>query len=67
MGSNCASAIANKLKRYVDNKEDLHTLEDIEEEIEKESSKPKCPECGNYLENKDGCVSCSVCGWSKCG
>jgi len=67
MGSNCVSAIANKLKKYVDKKEDLHTLEEIEEEVKEEESKAKCPECDNYLENKDGCISCSTCGFSKCG
>lgn len=63
-GSNCASAIANKLKKYVNQKEDLHTVEEAEEE--RNQSSTSCPECENHLENKDGCISCSVCGWSKC-
>ena len=27
----------------------------------------KCSECGGELMHKDGCVTCSSCGWSKCG
>jgi ribonucleoside-diphosphate reductase alpha chain len=27
----------------------------------------KCPECGNDLEFKEGCLSCTSCGYSKCG
>jgi ribonucleoside-diphosphate reductase alpha chain len=26
----------------------------------------KCPECGEKLNNTEGCLSC-ICGWSKCG
>lgn len=25
-----------------------------------------CPECGNLLEFREGCVSCPNCAWSKC-
>ena len=27
----------------------------------------KCPECGMPMERTCGCISCSNCGWSKCG
>src|SRR3989339_527666 len=26
-----------------------------------------CPDCGSTLEHKEGCLLCSVCGFSKCG
>lgn len=25
-----------------------------------------CPDCGNPLTRKEGCISCLSCGWSKC-
>lgn len=32
-----------------------------------EKGKGKCPECGSeHLEFKEGCLTCSQCGWSKC-
>jgi ribonucleoside-diphosphate reductase alpha chain len=30
------------------------------------SSNETCPECGEGLKYKDGCISCIQCGWSKC-
>lgn len=26
-----------------------------------------CPDCGNHLANIGGCLTCSACGWSRCG
>ncbi len=26
----------------------------------------KCPECGQKMEIKEGCMTCPVCGWGKC-
>lgn len=28
---------------------------------------PACPDCGNNLIMKEGCLTCDVCGFSKCG
>ncbi len=28
---------------------------------------PTCPECGGPVKVEDGCLTCEVCGWSKCG
>ena len=25
-----------------------------------------CPDCGNKLVHRNGCVECVVCGWSLC-
>ena len=70
LGSSCPSAIANKLRRYVDGSEDI--LETKVEEKKKEKDilddKNICPECGEgKLQMESGCVHCSICGWSKCG
>ena len=35
------------------------------EKMKKEVAK-NCPECGDKLEMKEGCVNCVNCGWSKC-
>jgi len=31
------------------------------------SEGPTCPECGGPVKVEDGCLTCEVCGWSKCG
>lgn len=28
---------------------------------------PECPDCGSLLEFGEGCMTCRVCGYSKCG
>ena len=29
---------------------------------------PECQDCGStYLEPNGGCLTCQMCGWSKCG
>lgn len=28
---------------------------------------PACPDCGNLLTMKEGCMTCEMCGFSKCG
>ena len=25
-----------------------------------------CPKCGGNIEHKEGCISCSNCGWGRC-
>lgn len=47
-------SIARVLKQY---------LEDGEEVI---TSDGDCPECGNKLSFRDGCITCFSCGYSKC-
>jgi len=32
----------------------------------KEKETEKCPECGQEMEIKEGCMTCPVCGWGKC-
>lgn len=48
-----AAAAARVLKKYIGDGEVAHGQ--------------SCPSCGNGLVYMEGCVSCSTCGWSKCG
>ena len=41
-----------------------HYLRDGEEVI---TSDGTCPECGQKLSFRDGCITCFNCGYSKCG
>lgn len=47
-------AIARVLKAYIRDGEEVVT------------SDGKCPECGESLTFRDGCVTCVSCGYSKC-
>lgn len=29
--------------------------------------RPRCPDCGGPLVHGEGCVTCPVCGYSRCG
>jgi ribonucleoside-diphosphate reductase alpha chain len=46
-------AVSRVLKKYI-------------KEGEKVMTNQKCPECSSDLVYRDGCVSCSSCGWSQC-
>lgn len=28
---------------------------------------PRCPDCGGPLVHGEGCISCPICGFSRCG
>jgi len=47
-------SIARVLKQYIKNGEEVIT------------SDGNCPECGEKLSFRDGCISCFNCGYSKC-
>lgn len=47
-------SIARVLKQYIKNGEEVIT------------SDSSCPECGEKLSFRDGCISCFNCGYSKC-
>ena len=78
-GACCPNAIGYALLDMCNEmKEDLGVIEDedvqeSEKDISDENtvrtdlSKYKCPECGSELVHEGGCVSCKICGWSKCG
>jgi ribonucleoside-diphosphate reductase alpha chain len=45
--------VARVLKKYIKDGEMVQTGE-------------TCAECGGHLEFKEGCLTCTSCGWSKC-
>jgi ribonucleoside-diphosphate reductase alpha chain len=50
----CERGIARVLKKYIHDGERVITSDNL------------CGECGEALVFKEGCLSCSHCGWSKC-
>jgi ribonucleotide reductase alpha subunit len=57
----------NKTKRFgTFSKGMARVLKKYIKEGETVLSAEKCPECGKDLIFKEGCKSCSNCGWSKC-
>lgn len=59
-GSCCPVAVGKAL---------LDMYKEINKEVvdSKEESNNKCPECGGALKHEMGCVTCTNCGYSKCG
>jgi len=47
-----------------ENKKEMKNMDEIKT-LEKEKIE-KCPECGQQMEIKEGCMTCPVCGWGKC-
>ncbi|MGB9811533.1 MAG: vitamin B12-dependent ribonucleotide reductase [Dictyoglomus turgidum] len=69
----CSDAIGKALEKYLNLKEGKNnTLNDFivrsEEKTEKSEnySGMPCPECGSPLQVAEGCLTCRVCGYSKC-
>jgi len=78
--TSCADGVAKVLERYLKGEyrkirigvEGIKPLTEFVEGEEKEEHKTKliggvCPECGNVLEYGEGCMTCKVCGFTKCG
>ncbi len=77
--TSCADGVAKVLEKYLKGeykktKVDLQGIKPLTEftgEV-KEEHKTKliggvCPECGNILEYGEGCMTCKMCGFTKCG
>ncbi|PMQ02462.1 MAG: ribonucleoside-diphosphate reductase, adenosylcobalamin-dependent [Dictyoglomus sp. NZ13-RE01] len=69
----CSDAIAKALEKYIlikegknNSKNNFFFRPEKQEESEKEYSGMPCPECGSPLEIQEGCLTCRVCGYSKC-
>ena len=62
-GISCPDIFGKTLIEFYNNKNNKK----ITNEKEKEDSNLTCPECGTKLIHAGGCVSCTQCGWSKCG
>ena len=77
--TSCADGVAKVLEKHLKGeyrkiKVDLHGIKPLTEFAEeiKEEHKTKliggvCPECGNILEYGEGCMTCRMCGFTKCG
>lgn len=69
-GSCCPVAVGNALKdmwEEINNKDFI--IPQIKKEIQpiQQSEFNICPECGGKLKHEMGCVTCTSCGYSKCG
>lgn len=65
-GSCCPVAIGNALTEMW-RKINYNTQPDATATEKELSSSGKCPECGSELIHEMGCVTCTSCGYSKCG
>ncbi len=69
----CSDAIGKALEKYLNLKEGKNNTvnnfvvgsEEKTEKSENYSGMP-CPECGSPLQVAEGCLTCRVCGYSKC-
>ncbi len=55
----CADSIAKAIKRYMGIKGVSFPLTD-------EHMAGICPDCGNILHHKEGCIICEQCGYTRC-
>ncbi|MEN3012126.1 MAG: vitamin B12-dependent ribonucleotide reductase [Dictyoglomus thermophilum] len=69
----CSDAIGKAIEKYLDIKEGKNnTINNFvvknKDNIEKDESYSgmPCPECGSPLQVAEGCLTCRVCGYSKC-
>jgi ribonucleoside-diphosphate reductase alpha chain len=60
-GSCCPVAIGNALMELSEMIKTGKTVENVQ------SDNGSCPECGGTLKHEMGCVTCTECGYSKCG
>jgi ribonucleoside-diphosphate reductase alpha chain len=78
--TSCADGVAKVLEKYLKGEykkikvdlQGIKPLTEFVEEEEREEHKTKliggvCPECGNVLEYGEGCMTCKMCGYTKCG
>jgi ribonucleoside-diphosphate reductase alpha chain len=73
--TSCADGVAKVLERYLRGdyqkvRVDLEGIKPLTEFAEGTKTKMiggVCPECGNVLEYGEGCMTCRMCGYTKCG
>lgn len=75
-GNSCGVAIFNEVKAFYKEMENKKEEKEEKREVKKITIKEKtkdeklftCPECHeSTLRYEGGCVTCSSCGWTKCG
>ena len=77
--TSCADGVAKVLEKYLKGeykriKVAVEGIKPLTEFVEGESEAHKtkliggvCPECGNVLEYGEGCMTCKMCGFTRCG
>jgi ribonucleoside-diphosphate reductase alpha chain len=73
--TSCADGVAKVLEKYLRGEyakirvdlEGIRPLTEFEERPKTKMVGGVCPECGNVLEYSEGCMTCRMCGYTKCG
>jgi ribonucleoside-diphosphate reductase alpha chain len=73
--TSCADGVAKVLEKYLRGEyekirvdlEGIKPLTEFEEMPKTRVIGGVCPECGNVLEYSEGCMTCRMCGYTKCG
>jgi ribonucleoside-diphosphate reductase alpha chain len=73
--TSCADGVAKVLEKYLRGEyekirvdlEGIKPLTEFEEGPKTKIIGGVCPECGNVLEYSEGCMTCRMCGYTKCG
>lgn len=66
-GISCPDIIGRTIKEFYNGPQVVIKNPVVSEQPEKITNKERCPECGEPLTHEGGCVSCTNCGWSRCG
>ena len=66
----CPHAIAKAIERYIKSRNSSHQAGNKKPieigSISIKNMAGNCPECGNVLNNVEGCLKCEKCGYAKC-
>ncbi len=65
--TSCPDAIAKAIKKIEDFKYNSHQAIEETSATNAVNDVRNCPECGKSMRFESGCVTCTHCGYSKCG